>query len=212
MGDHIEAKVFVVYLLGTVAALSVGLNIFLVRKIRQPRPLNTARFETVRQPALDATDHIRGNAAGVPVVIEYSDFQCSFCREMHATLKSLTEGGQIVWVFRSFPLTNIHPVAMDAAVAAECASQQGKFWQYADALFEKQEQLKPNVFGDVAASTGLELEKFKNCQLSSGVAAVQAQIAAANSLGIDSTPTLFINSKRVAGAIPKEVILSMVGR
>jgi protein-disulfide isomerase len=191
-------------MLGTAAAMSVGLNVFLVERLRQPRPLNSERIETVTQPSLSATDHIRGKATGVPVVIEYADFQCSFCREMQSTLKSLTERRQIVWVFRSYPLTTIHPAAMDAAIAAECASQQGKFWQYADALFENQEQLKPKVLVDIAAVSQLEPSKFKNCQLSDGRAAVISQIAAGNSLGVESTPTLFINSKRVVGVVQQQ--------
>lgn len=87
---------------------------------------------------LEASDHIRGAAKAPITLVEYSDFQCPFCKRFHPTMQRIMKDydGNVSWVYRNFPLSSIHEYAQARAEAAECASEQGKFWEYADALFE----------------------------------------------------------------------------
>ncbi len=89
-------------------------------------------------PAISTKDHIRGEINAPVTIVEYSDFSCPFCKQFHPSLvRALSEyDGKVRWVYRHFPLVNIHPNALSQAKAAECAGEQGKFWEYADALFE----------------------------------------------------------------------------
>jgi len=87
--------------------------------------------------SLEAGDHIRGAAKAPITMVEYSDFQCPFCKRFHPTMQRIMKDydGKVSWVYRNFPLSSIHQYAQARAEAAECASEQGKFWEYADALF-----------------------------------------------------------------------------
>src|SRR5579862_4257159 len=129
------------YLLATVCILSLTLNFVLLFLFNSPNKLQAVRLSFKRAPKVTNKDHIRG-ASGAPVIaIEYADFLCPFCKDLHANLKTLSGTQNFVWVLRNRPLA-IHPLASKAAVAAECAGQQGKFWEYADSLFENQGQIK----------------------------------------------------------------------
>jgi protein-disulfide isomerase len=149
-------------------------------------------------------------------IIECSDFQCPFCaRFFNDTQKELRENeikdGKVKLVFKNFPLP-FHQYAEKAAEAAECANQQGKFWQMHDLLFSSGGRLDTDSLKSYAKKIGLEQDKFDHC-LDSGetagiVSSDKSQCAAA---GVQGTPTFFINGKMLVGAQPYEQFKNLIG-
>jgi len=146
-------------------------------------------------------------------IVEFSDFQCRYCRESQGPIKRILENyrSDVRVVFKHFPL-DIHAESFAAAQAAFCAGEQGLFWQYHNALFGS-ETLSSEAFNKVASDLGLNLPKFKACILSeSSRAAVRKDIQEARQLGINSTPTFIINGKLVRGAIGFEEFKTIIER
>jgi len=154
-------------------------------------------------------------------VVEFSDFLCPFCAKASKYIK-LAESGTpdtARFVFRHYPLdkscntrlrSNIHPGACLLAEAAECAFEQDRFWEYHDIAFETKTQISPPVVMDIASKIGLDLGKFKRCLDSGrGRKTVNEDIAAAYKAGVKSTPTLFINGRKLRG-VPKPWMLNEI--
>jgi protein-disulfide isomerase len=139
-------------------------------------------------------------------IIEFSDFQCAFCkRHFDETLPLLldTYSDRVRYVFRDFPISTIHPQAFKAAEAAQCAFVQGKFWEYHDVLFQNQTALDVTSLKDHAAAVGLDSGAFDQCLESGGYnEEVQADLDDGSSYGVNGTPTFFINERQVVGAQP----------
>ena len=158
-------------------------------------------------------DHIRGAKNAPVTIVEYSDFQCPFCSRFHPEMLKVMSAYQnkVRWVFRHFPLTQIHPNAQKAAEASECASEQGKFWEFADKLFANQEQLGPALYDKLAKDLNLNATKFSSC-LSNGKYAKKVQDSEAEGaqLGVQGTPGNFINGQVVPGALPFEQLKSII--
>jgi protein-disulfide isomerase len=113
--------------------------------------------------------------------------------------------GKVKMVFRDFPLDNIHPAARPAAEAAQCAQPQGKYWQYHDALFDRQEQLPSLDYVKLAGELGLDTAAFQKCLTEGAYAAeVQQDMEAGIALGITGTPGTFVNGILIEGAYPYE--------
>src|SRR5579871_85787 len=152
----------------------------------------------------------RGPRDAKVTIVEYSDFQCPFCSRAYATLEDqvLKEyGDRVRFVFKNFPLTSIHPWAEDGAVAAACGAEQGndQFWVMYNGLFKRQSEItKDNVKDkavEIGQAGGLDAAKLKDClDGRKSLDAVKADEAEAASLGVGSTPTFFINGRRVSGA------------
>ncbi|MBD2440078.1 DsbA family protein [Nostoc sp. FACHB-110] len=136
------------------------------------------------------------------VLVEFSDFQCPYCAEVHKTLKSLVEKHKdnLTLVYKNLPLTAAHPEALPAAQAAWAAQQQGKFWEYHDALFANQKQLGEALYVDIAKKLNLDLEKFASDRQLANTAIGQ-DVQLANKLGVIGTPFLVINTKDYAGSV-----------
>ena len=118
---------------------------------------------------VDSSDHILGNPNALVKIVEYSDFDCEYCKDFHETLHHIVANtgtnGQVAWVLREFPLMEIHPEALHAAEAAECAAIAGgndAFWEFADALFKNQ-PTDPSLYGALASSAGVPDEAFATC-------------------------------------------------
>lgn len=156
-----------------------------------------------------------GSADAPITIVEYSDFQCPFClRHFEQTLPQLQpyiDAGQVRYVFKDFPIHNIHPQAQKAHESARCARELGggeAFWTMHDLLFANQEQWADNsnhveVFKSLVGEIGLDQTAFDEC-LDSGryAEAVNAQVAEGLDLAIQGTPTFFINGQRLVGAQP----------
>ncbi len=160
-----------------------------------------------------ADDPSRGSADAPITVVEFSDYQCPFCGRVTPTLKRLrdTYGDRLRIVWKDFPLTDIHPQARKAAEAAWCAGEQGKYWEFHDRLFANQSTLGAEGLKQHATAVGLDAAAFATC-LESGRHAerVEDGLDLGRDLGVDSTPTAFINGRRVTGAHGYEVFAEIV--
>lgn len=148
------------------------------------------------------------------VIYEFSDFQCPFCSRGNAVIKQvMTEyGDRVKLVFRHFPLS-FHPEAEPSAIATMCAFQQKpeKFWELHDIMFEKQSELSTASYKAWAKEIGLDTAAFDKCldnKETKGL--VDADMKAAEALGVNSTPTFFVNGKKVAGALPFAQFKTMI--
>jgi len=148
-------------------------------------------------PATGLEFNVVGRADAPVTIIEFSDLQCPHCaRNALNTFpeikRNYIDTGKVRYVARDFPLT-MHPFAMPAAVATRCAGEQGKFWQYRHALFERQNDLAASPYDALAAELGLDVPRFAECQKDPAqVAAVRADIALAGSNRVTSTPTFLV--------------------
>ena len=139
-------------------------------------------------------------------LIEFSDFQCPFCRGAFPTVNQVLTayGDRIHFVYRHYPLAN-HPRARPAAEASQCAAEQGKFWQFYDKRFGDQSRLSDEDFKQDAAQLGLETAQFNACVDSHKYGAeIDNDIHAANEAGVSGTPAFFINGRILSGAQPFE--------
>lgn len=165
-------------------------------------------IETEGYPSLGPAD--------APItIVEFSDFQCPFCKRFHEeTYQALLESypGQIRFVYRNLPLTSIHPDAMSAAVASLCADEQNVYWDFHDKLFSG-ELLNRNVYTQYASELNLDTDKFSAC-LDSGKFDdfISQDMDFALNLGVQSTPTFFINGLAIVGAQPLSSFQNLIDK
>lgn len=158
-------------------------------------------LEAPREQVASAGHPWTGGKDAPVTVVEFSDFQCPFCRAAEPTLKQIRAkyGDRIKFVYMDFPL-GMHPHALDAAVAGRCAAQQDKFWQFHDAMFADQGKLDPASLKQTAAKLGLDAKKFDACfDEKKVVAGIRADQAEGERLGVTGTPTFFINGRQMVG-------------
>ncbi|RJQ37786.1 DsbA family protein [Candidatus Parcubacteria bacterium] len=162
----------------------------------------------VDMAALVDDDPMLGDPNAPVTIVEFSDFECPFCNRFWLTTLPLLratyiETGKARLVYRDFPLSNIHANAAPAAEAAQCAHEQGKFWEFHDRLFENQAALGPATYRETAAALGLNTAQFDQC-VSSGKyrAEVQNDFEAGRAAGVSGTPTFYINGIEIVGALP----------
>ncbi|MDE2450940.1 MAG: DsbA family protein [Gammaproteobacteria bacterium] len=155
----------------------------------------------------------RGPADAPITIVEFGDYQCPFCHQFEPTLESVLEqySHQARLVFRNYPLTQIHPEAMHAAQAAVCADKQGKFWAMHDAIYADDTPLSISSLRALAKQVGLDSKKFEAC-VRSGAAdvTINADIQAGDELGVEGTPTLFIDGRYLNGTVPREQLVSII--
>ena len=170
----------------------------------------------------------RGSEQAKVVIVSYQDFQCPFCFRMHTTLfPGLMQeyAGKVKIVYKDYPLVEIHPWAMHAAVDANCLADQSQdaYWDFADYLFANQKEVagksREEAFVnldkaalDQAVKRKLDIQKITACTQKQDESAIRASMAEGEKVGVDSTPTLFIDGERVAGAIPPEKLRPMLDR
>ena len=187
-------------------------------KRRHPDFYNWYFAQPVADTALDAARNARGNLDAPVTIVEFSDFECGHCAAFHQSLDDVLRrvGPNVRVIFRHFPLDNacnpkvaasVHPSACLAAVAAECAAEQGKFWQYHNLLFDNQQELGRAFLIQYASRLGMDVARFTECL---GSAQAQGRVrddaAEGARLGIDSTPTVFINGRKIKGALEPELL------
>ncbi|NEN95072.1 MAG: thioredoxin domain-containing protein [Moorea sp. SIO3I7] len=147
------------------------------------------------------------------VLVEFSDFQCPFCARAHDTVNQFiaNHGDEVTLVYKHFPLTGIHPQALPAAQAAWAATQQGKFWQYHDALFANQKQLGEELYLAIAQDLDLDLEQF-NRDRNAADRAIAEDMQLAQLLGLSGTPFFVMNGEAFSGAVPLEQIEAILAQ
>ena len=185
-----------------------------------------SEITAVRKPDTSALTQERtsyaGYKEGVPsrgdkdanlYIIEFADFQCPFCKEASIIFDEIfsTYSNDMYFQFRHFSLSTLHPQAQAAAEASMCAYEQGKFWEFHDAIFKEQHNLSEPTFFDALPIPGMERAAFAECLQSKKYAAeVDADFNEGKSLGVSATPTFFINGQKVQGVIPKQVLVDLI--
>ena len=186
----------------------------MIADLRKTGPAVRLLFDAPRQQvAVDAADPSDGPASAPVTLVEFSDFQCPFCQRVMPTLKQVRAkyGDKVRVVWKDYPLTQIHPEAFAAAVAGNCANEQGKFWEFHDRLFPNQQALQPEFLKRYAADAGVDAAKFNACLDSTKYQQrVQDAIDAGTRLGVSSTPTVFVNGRVISGAQPFEVFAAVI--
>ena len=168
-----------------------------------------ARRQAYNEVAIKSPGAQPANMLGSPTatvtIEEFADFQCPTCASVHSKMKEINAlySGRIKFIFRNFPLTQVHKNAYDAAVAAEAAGMQGKFWAMQDQLFSNQKAWSDSpearkIFEEYAQKIGLDVARFQNDML--GLPAktrVDADLQRARALNVSGTPTVYINGREV---------------
>ncbi len=186
----------------------------------QPTPTSTQSPQPVQQPTQSSgsqiiqvsldDDPVKGNPDATITIVEFSDFQCPFCKRFHQTtlpliLENYVDTGKVKFVYRDFPIESLHPNgAIPAALASECADEQGMFWEYHDKLFQNQKNWERlgteevvNVLKAYAEEFGLNTNQFNDCLNSAKyLDEVSKDYQEGNSYGITGTPTFFIGNEK----------------
>lgn len=149
-------------------------------------------------------DPYDGSLEAEIVIVEFSDFQCSFCQEVFPAVREINSlyGDNIRFIYRDFPGSDIHPQALLAAQAGECAEDQGKFWPMHDKLFINQKNLSEDIMKEIAKQIGLNTEVFNNClDTRKHQEEVVDDFKDGLTLGVTGTPTFFINGEKFEGVL-----------
>lgn len=171
---------------------------------------------------------VRGNGSSRVTIVNFDDFQCPFCSRMHATLFPnllATYGDRVKIIYKDYPLVEIHPWAMHAAIDGNCLAEQSNeaYWTYADYVHANQKQVAGTNPGEAfanldkaareqGAKNQVDQQKLDACMKKQDETAVRASMAEGDKLGVDSTPTLFINGERLAGAVPENQMRNIIDR
>ncbi len=182
-----------------------------VHELRQRYKVTVA----LHPPTIDVSsddDPFMGPADASVTIIEFSDFQCPYCRRVQPALKKLMKEyeGRVKLVFRDFPLRRIHPQAQKAAEAAQCAADQNKFWPYHDKLFATS-ALFPHDLKNYAKELGLDTKQFDACLDSNKHAQeVEKDLKDGEKAGVSATPSFFVNGQPLSGAASYERFQELV--
>ncbi len=172
--------------------------------------------ENVRKlivPVSIGLDHIRGSVNAPVTIVEYGDFECPYTGMAYPIVKEIIKqfGDKIYFVYRNFPLNDIHPHAQHAAEAAEAAAAQDKFWQMHDYLFEHQKALDDNHLLEYAQKVGLNVDRFKK-EMSGHVYAplINKSLKSGIDSGVEGTPTFFVSGERYEGSWDLDTLSSFL--
>ncbi len=184
----------------------------------------TGDLEQMKTITLD--DHIRGNPNAPVKIVEYSDTECPFCKRFHTTMQELMsqygKDGQVAWVYRHFPLDQLHSKARNEAIALECANEQGgndAFWSYTDRLYEitpANNGLDPAELPKIAQYVGLDVTKFNTCLASTKYDQhIEDEVQNATATGGNGTPWSIVVSKSgkkypLSGAQPIDAVKQLI--
>jgi protein-disulfide isomerase len=169
---------------------------------KDPLAQNLAQIQMKDAPSM-------GDSNAAVTLVEYSDFECPVCRKLHDALREILPNyaGKVRVVFKDFPIEQLHPWARTAAIAGRCAFQQDSkaFWKLYDLIYDNQEIISAanawTKMMDYAGQSGLDADAFKVCMASPEAgAAVNASRANGQLLDVNSTPTVFVNGRRMVGA------------
>lgn len=218
-----------VLFIALIAVLAVSTGAFAFKsysfyqQIKQGNGLNLAlqfdnqftKSKSVSLQSSSSLDATRLNQAGDatfghgPItVVQFADFECPFSKKEYSIFRELAlkYQNQFTFIFRHFPLADVHEHATDAALAALCAGEQGKFWLMHDKLYQNNQALQKSDLLNYATEIGLDKNKFVICaETGKYNKKINADIADGKALGVRGTPTFFINGQKIEGAIPANI-------
>lgn len=176
-------------------------------------PIKEAVAQSQKIREINDSDHLLGNPAAHVIIVEYSDTECPYCKQFHSTMRALIENygseGGVAWVYRHFPLADLHKKAPHEAEALECANELGgnsKFWEYTNRIYEvtpSNDGLAETELGEIAKQIGLSSKDFNTC-LASGKykSKIDADIADAKNVGGEGTPFSVIVDTKTGDTYP----------
>ena len=165
------------------------------------------------QVPVTAQDHVQGPDTAPVTLVEYADYECPYSRLAYHVIKGLQRelGDQLRFVYRNFPLRDIHPHAQHAAETAEAAASQGTFWEMHDFLFEHQHALDDEHLRQYAAALGLDADRFNQDMAQHRYAGqIEGELLGGVQSSVRGTPTLFINGVRFEGSPDIKSLLSAI--
>jgi protein-disulfide isomerase len=167
------------------------------------------------EPLDEHVDHVRGEAEA-PVILEYGDYECPYSRQAFRSIERVERelSGRVRFVFRHFPLTEIHPHALAASAAAEAAARQGRFWEMHELLFHRQKALEDDDLRSYANEIGLDLPRFERDRADSDVLArIARDVTSGEATGlVRGTPTLFVDGVLYQGGYDPAAFIEAVTR
>jgi protein-disulfide isomerase len=170
-------------------------------------------LEAFTTPQATAEDHVRGPADAPVTILEYGDFECPYCRGAFRDVRLLVDEhtAEIRFVFRNFPIPQLHPHAEQAAEAAEAAGAQGRFWEMHDLLLQPYSQLDADSLVTFAEVIGLDIPRFRREVTGQAYAAkIQADVQEGFRNGVNATPKFYVDGRRVDGKVPLEHLVELV--
>ena len=153
-------------------------------------------------PPINKNDHVHGHPDALVTLVEYGDYQCPHCGAAFPIIKQIQKAfaKNLRFAFRHFPLSNVHEYAFPAAIAAEAAGRQGKFWEMHDMIYEGQSMLSKNALLEFAKEVGLNIPTFKLDLLDQTlVKKVESDFESGMRSGVNGTPSFFINGEKYNG-------------
>lgn len=159
--------------------------------------------------------NVIGESTASATIVEFGDYQCPACGQAHPIVKKFLEekGNDVYFVFRQFPLTQVHSNANDAARAAIAGGKQGKYWEMHDLLYKKQTEWSGlsdprSKFEDYAKGLDLDLDKFR-VDMNQAIGTINAEVALGKKIGVQSTPTFFVNGKMYSGVLSYDKLVEL---
>jgi protein-disulfide isomerase len=156
-------------------------------------------------------DHSQGPETATVTLVQYGDYECPYTRQSTWVVQDIQKqlGDKLRFVFRNFPLTEIHPHALHAALAAEAAASQGKFWQMHDYIFHHQHTLEDTDLASFAETLGLDLQQYaRDMAHQSFLPHIEEDVESGESSGVQGTPTFFINRVMHRGSWEHDALLA----
>jgi protein-disulfide isomerase len=153
--------------------------------------------------AVSEHDHSQGPTDAPVTLVQYGDYECPYTRQSTHGVRAIQQhlGSQLRFVYRNFPLTEIHPHALHSAEAAEAAAGQGKFWEMHDYIFHHQHTLEDSNLHDFAKAVGLDMQQFEHAMAEHRyIPRIEADVESGEESGVQGTPTFFINGTRFDGS------------
>lgn len=153
----------------------------------------------------------RGNISSNNIIVEFGDFKCPACKASHPIIEEILKEYNVALYYRNFPLLMHGQISFLAAEAAECANEQGKFWEYHNILYDNQEILTTkDDLKKYASNLGLNMSKFNNClDNETYKAEIKKDVSDGEKAGIQGTPTFFVNGKRILGADKDKIVSNL---
>lgn len=188
--------------IGVLAIVVFVLFFIYTQPIPAPKLANRDDASVQKTPTVTFVNPTKGAANPKVTIVEYSDFECVVCKQLNPVidivLKTYPNDVRVAW--KDMPNDSAHLHATPSAIAAHCADKQGKFWEYAQALFDKQTYLTEATFMQIASDLALNQDKFSKClETKDTLPIVKKDFAEGQALGVAATPTLFIGDQTIVG-------------
>jgi predicted DsbA family dithiol-disulfide isomerase len=167
----------------------------------------------ITEPIIRPTDPVLGSEQAKISIVQFSDFACSFCKQQETVVQKLMKeyGNNIKFIWKDYPDNNSSSVSYQTTIAARCAQEQGKFWEYHNELFKNSAKLNQNLFGSIVQSLALDEDKFLECFNSSETKKlVDEDIKEGDALKITGVPFMYVNEQEAMGEVTYEDLVAMI--